>query len=143
MDGHPGRHRHGPAPDPGLLLTLAGGLQTVRLLRWAGDRTWRDRLVLVLHIAYAFIPLGFFLAAAAAFGWLAASTGNHAWAAGAAGLMVLAIMSRASLGHTGRPLVASRWVQSVYGMLIGAAILRICAALDPSLTALLPLAWLG
>ncbi len=127
----------------GLLLTLAGGLQTVRLLRWAGYRTWRDRLVLVLHIAYAFIPLGFFLAAAAAFGWLAASTGNHAWAAGAAGLMVLAIMSRASLGHTGRPLVASRWVQSVYGMLIGAAILRICAALDPSLTALLPLAWLG
>ena len=45
----------------GALLLLAGLLHAVRLARWAGDRTWRDRLVLVLHVAYAFVPLGFLL----------------------------------------------------------------------------------
>jgi uncharacterized protein involved in response to NO len=128
----------------GVLLIVAGGLQTIRLLRWAGHRTWRDRLVLVLHLAYAFIPLGFFLAATAGFGRLSASAGTHAWTVGAAGLMVLAIMSRASLGHTGRALVASRWVEAVYLLLIGAAVLRICAAVAPGAGGVLVLlAWLA
>ncbi len=128
----------------GVLLIVAGGLQTIRLMRWAGHRTWRDRLVLVLHLAYAFIPLGFFLAATAAFGQLSVSAGNHAWTVGAAGLMVLAIMSRASLGHTGRALVASRWVEAVYLLLIGAAVLRICAAVAPGAGGVLVLlAWLA
>jgi uncharacterized protein involved in response to NO len=135
------------APDgapTGALLILGGALQTLRLMRWAGDRTLGDRLVLVLHVAYGFIPLGFFLAAAAAFGGLPASAGSHAWTVGTAGLMVLAIMSRASLAHTGRALMASGSIQLVYGLLVGASIFRICAATHPALAALLmPFAWLG
>ena len=44
---------------------IAGVLQAIRHLRWAGDRTFADRLVLVLHVAYAFVPLGFMLSGAA------------------------------------------------------------------------------
>jgi uncharacterized protein involved in response to NO len=49
----------------GVLLLAAGVVQSVRLARWAGDRTFADRLVLVLHVAYAFVPLGFLLLGAA------------------------------------------------------------------------------
>ncbi|MCP8938056.1 NnrS family protein [Alsobacter sp. SYSU M60028] len=119
------------AAATGVLLSVAAILQAVRLARWAGDRTWRDRLVLILHVAYAFIPLGFALEAAAAFGVVPASAGIHAWTAGAFGSMTLAIMSRASLGHTGRALVASLPVQIVYGLLVLGAVARVCAALRP------------
>jgi uncharacterized protein involved in response to NO len=95
-------------------LSFAAVLQVLRLGRWAGDRTWRDPLVLVLHVAYAFVPIGFMLMGAAAFGMLPASAGIHAWSAGAIGLMTLAVMTRASLGHTGRPLAASSATQAIY-----------------------------
>src|SRR4051794_5786139 len=55
-------------PDPGVtaaLLLIAGVLHAVRLARWAGERTLRNALVLILHIAYGFIPLGFLLMALA------------------------------------------------------------------------------
>jgi uncharacterized protein involved in response to NO len=135
------------APDArvtGLLLALAALAQALRLARWAGDRTWRDRLVLVLHVAYAFVPLGFALAAAAALGLLPASAGIHAWTVGAAGLMTMAVMTRASLGHTGRSLVASRTVQAIYSLLAAAALARICAAVRPDhAIVLLHAAWLA
>jgi uncharacterized protein involved in response to NO len=51
-------------PASGVLLVIAGVLHGVRLARWAGDRTLADRLVLALHVAYAFVPLGFLLSAA-------------------------------------------------------------------------------
>jgi uncharacterized protein involved in response to NO len=47
-------------------LVITGLLNTVRLARWAGDRTYHDRLVLILHVGYAFVPLGFLLASVAA-----------------------------------------------------------------------------
>lgn len=117
----------------GAALILAGILHAARLSRWAGDRTWRDPLVFVLHVAYAFVPLGFLLVGASSFGWLSASAGIHAWTGGAFGGMTLAVMSRASLGHTGRALVASRAVQAVYVLVFAAALARICAALEPAL----------
>ena len=117
----------------GIALVFAGFLQTARLARWAGDRTWRDPLVLVLHVAYVFIPLGFLLLGASAFELILPSAGIHAWTAGAFGGMTLAVMSRASLGHTGRALVASKRLQLIYLLLFLAAAARICAALDPRL----------
>jgi uncharacterized protein involved in response to NO len=107
-------------------------LQTLRIGRWAGDRTWREPLVLILHVAYAFVPLGFALAAAASFGVLAASAGIHAWTAGAIGVMTLAVMTRASLGHTGQGLVASPMTQIIYLAAVVSALARVGAALDGS-----------
>ena len=93
----------------------------IRLGRWAGDRTARERLLLILHIGYAFVPLGFLLGAASAFGWVPAAAGVHAWMVGAAGVMTLAVMTRASLGHTGQPLKASAATQAIYVAIIVAA----------------------
>jgi uncharacterized protein involved in response to NO len=112
-------------------LGLAGVLHLVRLGRWAGDRTWRERLVLILHIGYAFLPIGFLLNAASAFGLVAPSAGIHAWMAGAAGIMTLAVMSRATLGHTGQQLAASASTQAIYAAAIIAVVARICAAVEP------------
>jgi len=115
----------------GAALAVAGLLQVVRLMRWAGDRTFRDRLVLVLHVGYAFVPLGFLLSSAAAFGLVAESAGIHAWTVGAAGIMTLAVMTRASLGHTGNALVASLMTQAIYAAVVIAALARIGASLFP------------
>ncbi|MBI4275279.1 MAG: NnrS family protein [Rhizobiales bacterium] len=118
----------------GLLLLGACVLQTIRLARWAGERTLSERLVFVLHVAYAFIPLGFALAGASAL-WPDAvpmSAGIHAWTAGAIGLMTLAVMTRASLGHTGQPLTATPVTQAIYGFALIAALTRIIAAFLPS-----------
>jgi len=126
-------------------LLLAGILQAARLARWAGERTYREPLVFILHIAYAFVAIGFLLTAASALGLVADSAGIHAWSTGAIGIMTLAVMTRASLGHTGRPLTASVTTMAIYVAVIIAALARIAAALLPVWSELLlevaALAW--
>jgi uncharacterized protein involved in response to NO len=107
-------------------------LHLIRLGRWAGYRTGRERLLLILHIGYAFVPIGFLLNACGAFGFVPASAGIHAWMAGAAGIMTLAVMSRATLGHTGHQLTASATTQAIYASIIVAVVARICAILEPA-----------
>lgn len=121
----------------GTLLAGASAATIVRLGRWAGERTANDRLVLILHLGFAFVPLGFALLALAAFQLVPQSAGIHAWTAGAMGTMTLAVMSRATLGHTGCPLQASRALQAIYALVISAATARILAALLPPWTTVL------
>jgi uncharacterized protein involved in response to NO len=120
------------AKSTGVLLVIAGCLHVVRLARWAGYRTTSDRLVLILHLAYAFIPAGFFLAGLSAVDALPASAGIHAWTAGAMGSMTIAVMTRAILGHTGRTLKASVGTQMIYAAILAAALARICASVATS-----------
>lgn len=132
-------------PVTGVLLLLAGLLHLVRLARWAGERTAADRLVLVLHVGYAFVPTGFLLVAGSIL-WPAAvplSAGIHAWTAGAVAVMTLAVMTRASLGHTGSALTASAATQAIYLSAVLAAVLRIAAAFAPQVPGLLDVAGLG
>jgi uncharacterized protein involved in response to NO len=114
----------------GILLVVAGLLHAGRLARWAGDRTFADRLVLVLHVAYAFVPLGFLLTGAGVLWPLSVpeSAGLHAFGGGAIGMMTLAVMTRASLGHTGQSLVATPATQAIYACVAVGAIARILAA---------------
>jgi len=114
----------------GVMLMIAGGLHAVRLARWAGYRTASDRLVLILHLAYAFVPLGYVLSSLAAFDVVPASAGIHAWTGGAIGTMTLAVMTRATLGHTGQALQASIGTQCIYAAVIAAALTRVCASID-------------
>jgi uncharacterized protein involved in response to NO len=114
----------------GIMLMIAGGLHAVRLTRWAGYRTTRDRLILILHLAYAFVPLGYILSALTAFDVVPASAGIHAWTGGAIGSMTLAVMTRATLGHTGQALQASIGTQYLYAAIIAAALMRVCASID-------------
>lgn len=113
----------------GVMLIAASLFNFTRMYRWMGHRTTSDRLVLVLHVGFLFVPIGFLLCGLASFAVVAPSAGVHAWAAGAIGIMTLAVMSRASLGHTGRKLAASPGLQAVYLAATVAAVARICAAL--------------
>ncbi len=110
----------------------AAALNIARLARWAGDRTAAEPLVLILHIAYAFVPIGFVLLALGILrpDLVAASGALHGWTIGAIGIMTLAVMTRASLGHTGRQLTASRPIQLIYLAAIIAAVARIASAFD-------------
>jgi uncharacterized protein involved in response to NO len=133
------------AAATGWAMLLVGAMQTVRVARWAGYRATADRLVLVLHVAYGFVPLGFVLNGLSVVAALPPSAGMHAWAAGAIGLMTLAVMTRASLGHTGHALQAGPATQAIYGLVFAGAVLRIAAALSANLI-LLEVAgalWLG
>lgn len=116
----------------GIAMALVGLLHLIRLARWAGDRTTRERLLVILHVGYAFIPLGFIFSAMAGFGLLPPSAGIHAWMTGAAGIMTLAVMTRASLGHTGQALTASPATQVVYIAIIVAALARVAAVVLPA-----------
>jgi uncharacterized protein involved in response to NO len=118
-------------PVTGAALIATGLMQFVRLIRWAGERTVRDRLVLVLHVGYAFVPLGFVLVGCAALDLLPFSAGIHAWTGGAVGTMTLAVMTRASLGHTGRELTASAGTQAIYAAVVVGALARICSSIHP------------
>ena len=116
--------------ETGAALGLVALLHMVRLARWAGERCWRNPLLVILHVGYLFVPLGFALTAAASLNLLPAGAGLHAWTAGAFGVMTLAVMSRASLGHTGRALVASPATQLCYVLVVLGAVARICSALS-------------
>jgi uncharacterized protein involved in response to NO len=113
----------------GAVLVIGAAFNFVRFGRWAGDRTVGERLVLILHVGYFFVPLGFALAALAAFGLVLPDSGIHAWTVGAIGCMTLAVMTRASLGHTGRPLTATPRIQLVYAAIVVAALARLCAGI--------------
>jgi uncharacterized protein involved in response to NO len=114
------------------LAALAGMLHTLRLARWAGYRTTGEPLVLVLHVGYAFVPIGFLLLTLTivAPDLVVRSGALHAWTVGAIGSMTLAVMTRATLGHTGKALIASRSTQFIYVAIVIAALARILTAFD-------------
>lgn len=114
-----------------VLAVITGSLHLVRIWRWRGWQTLEEPLLLGLHAAYAFIPLGMFGVALAAIGWIAAPSALHILAVGAIGNMTFAVMARASLGHTGRPTTASLRTSVALLALALAAIVRPFAELIP------------
>lgn len=121
------------ARSTGLLLLAAGVVQIVRLSRWRGIRTTKEPLVTILHVGYGWLTLSF-LAIGAAILFpevINASAGLHALTAGAIGTMTLAVMTRATLGHTGRTLAADRATIVIYGLVTAGAVLRVTAYLLP------------
>lgn len=131
----------------GALALLAGLLQAVRLARWAGDRTWREPILFILHVGYAFIPLGFLLLAGAILTEEFPQVASiHAWGVGACGIMPMAVMTRVALAHTRRTIHADRAIVAVYGLIVFAALARIAVAIGVHNHALLwlaGLAWSG
>lgn len=117
-------------PMTGVLLFVAGGAHALRLARWQGWKTGVEPLVFVLHVGYAWLPVSFLLMGVSAFAPAAvpAYAALHALTAGAMGTMTLAVMTRATLGHTGRKLAADAWTIVVYGLVVAGASLRILGA---------------
>lgn len=112
-------------------LIICAGLHLVRLGRWAGYRTFANRLVLVLHCGYLFVAVGLFLNGLAIVlpDLVPPSAGIHALGVGAIGTMTLAVMARATLGHTGRAMWAGVGTQMIFAAVIFSAVVRIVVAL--------------
>jgi uncharacterized protein involved in response to NO len=120
----------------GALCLVAAGLHAVRLAGWNGWRTTRIPLLWVLHLGYSWVPVGLFLVGTAALApsWLGAGEALHALTVGAVGTMVLGVMSRAALGHSGRPLVLAPMTVAAYLLVWSAGWLRVLGPLvDPTI----------
>lgn len=113
----------------GLTLGLAGVAHLARLVRWRGWRAAAEPLVWILHLGYGWLGLGLLLLGAASLdpGVVPRSAGIHAITAGAVGVMTLAVMTRATRGHTGRPLAADGGTLAIYLAINLAAVLRVAA----------------
>lgn len=110
----------------GLAAAAAGIAHALRAARWAPLRTGGVPLVWILHVGYAWIPLGLLLKAVALLtGAAFAAFWLHALTAGALATMILAVMTRASLGHTGRELRAAPATVAAYVLLAAAALVRV------------------
>ena len=104
---------------------LAGIMNIVRLSRWAGHKTVRDPIVIVLHVSYLWIAIGFICLGLSTMGYISESAAIHAWTAGAIGGMTLAVMSRAALGHSGRKIESTGPLTLLYICVHAAAAVRL------------------
>lgn len=112
----------------GLMLAVAGAANLLRLARWRGWLAWREPLVWILHLAYLWLAAGLLLLGASVLTpVVAASAGVHALTAGAIGAMTLAVMTRASRGHTGRVLAADGATLAIYLAILMAGAFRVSA----------------
>ncbi len=119
-----------PRAVEGGVALAAALLNGARLFLWRGWTTWRAPIVWILHLGYAWLVVGLLLAALATVTTrIPMVAALHALGAGAVATMILAVMSRASLGHTGRPLTAPPLIVWAYALITLAALLRVAGAL--------------
>jgi uncharacterized protein involved in response to NO len=121
------------APPGGALLVIAGVLNLARLARWKGWRTTAEPLVAILHVGYGWLSIALLLLGVSSLAPMLApgTAGVHALTAGAFGVMTLAVMTRATRGHTGQPLTADKATQAIYGLVNLGAVLRVASPFFP------------
>jgi len=117
-----------PAAWTGSAALACALLHGWRCARWRGWRVADVPLVLVMHLGFAWLVLAFLLKAVAELtGLVPEAAWLHAFTVGSLGLMMLGLMTRVSLRHTGRPLVVPRAMLAAYGLMFVAALLRLAA----------------
>ena len=136
------------ASATGGLAILAAVFNGARLGGWCGHRTLGEPLVWILHLGYAWLVAGFaLLGAAILVPALSQTAALHALTVGAMGTMTLAVMTRATLGHSGQSLSAGPGTTMIYGLVSAAALVRILAPFAPNdattLLGLSGLCWIG
>jgi uncharacterized protein involved in response to NO len=113
------------SPASGAVALLAALALAARMSGWQSLRTGFEPLLWSLHLGYAWVVVGLAaLALGDLFGVVAWTSGVHALTTGAFGTMILAVMTRVGLGHTGRPLALPRGTPLAYALVTGAAIVR-------------------
>jgi len=133
----------------GAILTVAALVHSARLLRWMGNKTGAEPLVWVLHVGYALVPFGALMMGLSILtnDAVTARAAQHVWMAGAIGLMTLAVMTRATLGHTGRALHSGWATTAIYILVMLSVVVRLLAGTLPaashSLHLISGLAWIG
>ena len=124
----------------GACLIVAGVLNLARLARWKGWRTAGEPLVTILHVGYFWLGAGLFLMGLSMLGTgLRESAALHVLTIGAMGTTILAVMTRAVLGHTGRALTAGPATRLIYALVTFAVLFRVAFALQESIE----LVWLS
>ncbi|MCC5882770.1 MAG: NnrS family protein [Halomonas sp.] len=121
-----------PAALLAVVMLVAAAASLVRLARWEGHLTLREPLLWGLHISYAFVPIGLFMWAMALFGAFRVELALHALAIGGIAAMMLAMMARVSLGHTGRE------IRTLPGIGLGLALMFAGALLRSPILAMFP-----
>ncbi len=113
------------SPWSGVAAALSAAVLAARMAGWRSLRVLRDPLLRSLHLGHAWIVVGLASLAASDLGVGASrSLAVHALTAGGFGTMILAVMTRVALGHTGRPLVAPPSARVAYVLVTSAALLR-------------------
>lgn len=110
------------------LVAVAGFCAAAHLARWTLWQPWktgRTPLVWVLHVAYFWIILHLALRGMAELGWVTSSVAVHALTVGAMGGLIMGMITRTALGHTGRPLKASRTDTVCYLLVLASALIRV------------------
>ena len=120
----------------GALFLAAGVATLVRLSGWRGWLAWREPLVFILTVGYGWVGLSLLALGGASLGMLPAANAVHVLTTGAVGTMTLAVMTRASLGHTGRPRHAGLMTVVIYVLVNIGAVLRIVSPASDAPTAL-------
>ena len=119
-------------PAAGVILVIAAIINAWRLARWAGGATGAEPLLLILHVGYGWVVIGTALLGLSILdAGVPMASAIHALTAGAIGTMILAVMPRVTLGHTGRELTASRATVAIFVLINAAAITRVCASWQP------------
>ncbi|HXA23347.1 MAG TPA: NnrS family protein [Acetobacteraceae bacterium] len=132
----------------GFLLLAAAVLNAARLGTWRGVATLPEPMLLVLHVGYLWLVAGVALLGLSVLtNAVPVAAALHALTAGAMGTMILAVMTRAILGHTGRALHADAATITLYALVSASALLRIAAAwsieAQADLIEFSGLAWIG
>ena len=116
----------------GVILVIAAIVNAWRLARWAGGATWAEPLLFILHVGYAWVVIGTALLGLSILGaGIPVASAIHALTAGAIATMILAVMPRVALGHTGRDLTANRATVAIFVLINAAAITRAAASWNP------------
>lgn len=118
------------------LCLAAAAMSLANLIAWQPQRTLRVPLLWILHLSYAWIGIGFALLACASLQWLPASAAFHALTVGSMAGLIVGMMTRTTLGHTGRPLKAGRAEAAMYWLVQLGAVARLLSAVGPAWLAL-------
>lgn len=119
-----------PALLSATLALLAGAALLYRLFAWRAHRTWRFPLLWILHLSTAWIPVGLVLLALAELDIVSVSAAFHALTVGSMAGLILGMMTRTTLGHTGRMLIAGKIEIAIYVLIQLGAVSRVLAALN-------------
>jgi uncharacterized protein involved in response to NO len=130
-------------PVTGSVLVVVAILHGIRLARWRGSRTLREPLLAVLHLAYAWLPVGLALLGVSVLAGYPASAGVHALTVGTMTTMIMAVSSRAALGHSGRPLASPPLLTLAFVLITVSALLRVGASIlaGPTVILITGLTW--
>lgn len=114
----------------GLLALLSGGLMLVRLAGWKGWLVRQEPLLWILHLSILWVPVALFLLAGTLFAGWPSNAWSHAAGTGAVACLILGVISRVALGHSGRPLVLPKGMVFAFVAIHLAALVRVLTAFE-------------